>query len=76
LDKNNGCDIFIIPFADRQKTILKLLKEKSRISGAQLSEKLGINPPAVQKHLEKLKSQGLLKKLATKSGYWEIIEKK
>ncbi|MFQ5531082.1 MAG: winged helix-turn-helix transcriptional regulator [Candidatus Nanoarchaeia archaeon] len=40
--------------SDRQKEILKLLKENPKISRAKLSELLDINPSAVQKHLEKL----------------------
>ncbi|RLJ08739.1 MAG: hypothetical protein DRP13_02085 [Candidatus Aenigmatarchaeota archaeon] len=37
--------------SERQKEILRPLKENPRITRAKLSEKLGINPSAVQKHL-------------------------
>jgi ATP-dependent DNA helicase RecG len=40
-----------------------------------LSEKLNINPSAVQKHINKLKQKGLLKRVGpTKGGYWKIVE--
>lgn len=39
-----------------------------------MSDKLKINPSAVQKHLNKLKQKGLLKRIGPdKGGYWEII---
>ena len=39
-----------------------------------LSEELGINPSVIQKHINKLKQKGLLKRIGpAKGGYWEII---
>ncbi|RLJ08094.1 MAG: hypothetical protein DRP16_02110 [Candidatus Aenigmatarchaeota archaeon] len=62
--------------SERQKEILRLLKENPRITRAKLSEKLGINPSAVQKHLEKLKAMGLIKRIGPdKGGYWKVVEK-
>jgi len=60
--------------SERQRQILKLIIENPKISRAKLSEILGINPSAVQKHLEKLKSLGLIKRVGPdKGGYWEVL---
>ncbi len=59
---------------DRQKEILTLIKNKPSITREELSEKLGINSSAIQKHLERLKQNGILKRAGPdKGGYWEIV---
>ena len=59
----------------RQAEILQLIKENQKITRKMLSEKLNINPSAVQKHINKLKQKGLLKRVGpTKGGYWKIVE--
>ncbi|HID26648.1 MAG TPA: ArsR family transcriptional regulator [Methanosarcinales archaeon] len=36
---------------------------------------MGINPSAVQKHLNKLKEKGILERIGpAKGGYWRIVE--
>ena len=59
----------------RQAEILQLIKENQKITRKMLSEKLNINPSAVQKHINKLKQTGILKIIGPdKGGYWEIVE--
>ncbi len=58
-----------------QRMILSLMVENPRISRKELSKKLNINQSAIQKHIEKLKEKGLLRRIGpAKGGYWEIIE--
>lgn len=60
----------------RQKEILDIIKNNSYISREELSNNLKINQSAIQKHLEKLKEKGLLKRIGPdKGGYWKIIQK-
>ena len=49
-------------------------KNAKQLQGKELSENIGINQSAIQKHLDKLKQKGLLKRIgADRGGYWEII---
>lgn len=59
-----------------QRKILSLMVDNPAISRRELSKKLNINQSAIQKHIEKLKKKGLLRRVGpAKGGYWEIIEK-
>ncbi len=58
----------------RQRDVLNLIKENNHISRDELSKKLGINPSAVQKHTNKLKEKGYIKRQGGDRGYWEITE--
>ncbi len=59
---------------ERQEEILNLIEQNNKISRKQLSEILNINPSAIQKHINKLKQKGLLKRIGpAKGGYWEIV---
>jgi predicted HTH transcriptional regulator len=61
---------------ERQALILKLIGDNTAVSRKELSEKLGINESSVQKHLSRLKENGLLKRVGpAKGGHWEIITK-
>jgi len=60
--------------SDRQKGILEVIKENSQITRKELSANIGINQSAIQKHLDKLKQKGILKRIGPdKGGYWEVI---
>jgi len=60
-------------FSERKKQILWLIFENIHITVRQLSEKLGINPSAVQKHILSLKKKQLLvRKGSPRNGYWQI----
>jgi Fic family protein len=57
----------------RWSEILELLKSNPSISRKELSEKLKINPSAIQKHIQKLKSEGIIKRIGgDRGGYWEV----
>ena len=60
---------------ERELEIITGIKKNPRVSRQKLSEILGINPSAVQKHMDKLKDKGLLERVGSaKGGYWRIIE--
>ncbi len=60
---------------ERQKEILKIIGENPLISREGLSERLKINSSAIQKHIEKLKQKGLIKRVGPdKGGYWEVLK--
>jgi len=64
-----------IGLTKRQIEILILIKENPKISRRDLSEKLSINPSAVQKHLKKLKEKRVLRRIGPdRGGYWEVVE--
>jgi len=63
-----------IGLTKRQIGILMLIKENPKISRRELSEKLSINPSAVQKHLKKLKEKRVLRRIGPdRGGYWEVV---
>lgn len=57
---------------DRQKQVLEYISENPRISRKQLSDKLGINESAVQKHIEALKKKGAIERESETTGIWII----
>ena len=58
----------------RQKAILDAVAKKSTISREDLSKLLGINPSAVQKHLQRLRTLGILRRVGPdKGGHWEVV---
>jgi len=57
----------------RWSEILGLISEHPSITRKELSEKLNINPSAVQKHIQRLKSEGIIRRVGgTRGGHWEI----
>jgi len=61
-----------IELSKRQAQLLDLIRNDSKLSKIALAEKLGINPSAVQKHLEVLKKKGVLKRIGGTRGHWEV----
>jgi predicted HTH transcriptional regulator len=58
---------------DIQYKIINLIKENPKISYKKMSEILGVNISAIQKHIDKLKQAGVIKrKGADFGGYWII----
>jgi len=52
---------------------LELIKENPKITRGELSDKLGINPSAIQKHIQKLKTDGTIERIGgDKGGYWKV----
>jgi Fic family protein len=61
----------------RRSEILALMKENPKITRKELSEKIGLTQSVIQKHIEKLKADGLIKRVGkTNGGYWKLYEKK
>ncbi len=58
----------------KQVAVLALIKADPFISRKTLSEKLGINPSAVQKHLDILKNKEIIKRIgADRGGHWDWV---
>ena len=64
------------PIPEREKSrerIVRLLKENRNMTTVTLAEALGISTKAVEKHLSKLKSEGVISRIGPdKGGYWEV----
>ena len=61
--------------SEREQQILKLIIVNPRISRVQLSNVVGINPSAIQKHITNLKKKQILKRIGSdKGGHWVIIK--
>lgn len=57
----------------RWSEVLELIRERPKITRKELSEKLGINPSAIQKHIQKLKAENLIERVGgNKGGHWKI----
>ena len=55
--------------------ILELIKQNPKISRKELCDELKINPSAIQKHIEKLKTANVIERIGgAKGGEWRIIE--
>ena len=58
-------------------SICMFIVSDKNISRKELAEKTGISTTAVQKHLNKLKSLGIIKRIGSaKNGHWEVIDDK
>ena len=56
--------------------VFELIQKNPKITRKELSETLQINPSAVQKHIEKLKTEGIIVRTGSdKAGSWKILEK-
>lgn len=61
-------------WSETTQKIYELIKENPSISRKKLSDTLSINPSAVQKHIEKLKKEGIIiRKNGAKGGHWEVL---
>jgi Fic family protein len=59
----------------RWSEILESIIKNPKITRAELSEKMKINPSAVQKHIQKLKTNGFIERMGgDKGGYWKILK--
>lgn len=57
-------------------TILQLIKDNPSITRKALSEIVGIFPSAIQKHIDRLKSEGIIVRSGgDRGGYWKVINK-
>ncbi len=61
-------------WSETTEKVYELIKTNPKITRKELCENLGINPSAVQKHIEKLKKENAIKRSGgDKGGYWEIL---
>ncbi len=59
-----------------REKIIVLLSQDNTLSAAVLAERIGITPKAVEKHIARLKADGVIKRIGPdKGGYWQIIKK-
>ena len=74
---NNGEKIIQTSTEKKQKTreiILKILKEHPNYSARKLAETVGVTPKAIEKHLAKLKAEGLIQRNGPdKGGSWTVL---
>jgi ATP-dependent DNA helicase RecG len=63
-----------IELTTRQAQLLDMIHNSPKLSKNALAEKLGINPSAVQKHLEVLKKKGVLRRIGGTRGHWEVLQ--
>ena len=56
-----------------REKIIQLLSEDGKLSAAGLAERLGISAKAVEKHLARLKADGIIERIGpAKGGYWKV----
>lgn len=62
--------------SNSREKIISLLREDSRLSAVALAEKIGITAKAVEKHLARLKSDGIIQRIGpAKGGHWVVNDK-
>jgi predicted HTH transcriptional regulator len=55
--------------------VFELIRNNPKITRKELSDSLQINPSAVQKHVEKLKTERIIIRVGSdKTGSWEIVK--
>lgn len=55
--------------------VLRLIKENPQITRKVLSETIGIASSAIQKHVNRLKAEGIIRRVGGDyGGYWEVIK--
>ena len=56
-----------------REKIIQLLSEDGKLSAAGLAERLGISAKAIEKHLARLKADGIIERIGpAKGGYWKV----
>ena len=59
-----------------RKKIIALLSQYNSLSAAALAERIGRTPKAVEKHIARMKAEGILKRVGPdKGGHWQVAEK-
>lgn len=62
----------VVSLTDKQKEVFRYIVEEPTISRSKLVKKMGINPSAVQKHIEALKKKGYIERDGETIGSWKI----
>ena len=60
--------------AEGQLAVYNILKRDNMASRQSIADNLGINPSAVQKHIDSLKKSGYIQRVGTFKGHWEILK--
>ncbi len=64
-------------WSETARKIYELIKENPYTTRKELCDNLGINPSAIQKHIDKLKKESIISRVnGSKGGYWEILQGK
>ena len=59
---------------DSTDVILEIISQNPSVTRAELCEQVGIASSAVQKHIEKLKTQGKIRRIGgDRGGHWEVL---
>ncbi|MCK4764421.1 MAG: HTH domain-containing protein [Candidatus Aminicenantes bacterium] len=62
-----------VKLSKTQEKLLELVMEDKKITGEEMSEKVGISARSVEKNIAKLKKKGvLIRKGSDKTGYWQV----
>ena len=62
-------------WSEKVVRLLDLIIEKPNITRKALSDAMQMNPSAIQKHIQKLKSEGILTRVGSdKKGFWNVRE--
>lgn len=61
-------EIFKVLSVDTRVNIIELLKTNGPLGVKEISEKLGLSPPAISQHLKILKQAGMVR--SERQGYW------
>ncbi|MGJ3234199.1 winged helix-turn-helix domain-containing protein [Marivirga sp.] len=65
----------LIELTDRQKEVLELIRQDSKLTKRALAEKLGINVSAAQAHIDNLKEKGMIIRQGGTRGKWVLTNK-
>lgn len=58
-----------------REKLISLIRDNPKITRALLSKKIGISSSSVQFHIEKLKSEGIIKRIGSpRNGHWEFSD--
>jgi len=60
---------------NREKKILNVIRNMPTITTPQLAEMLGVTKRQCERILSAMKQQGLLRRVGTKGGHWEVVNK-
>lgn len=59
-----------------REKIITLLSQDNSLTAAALAERIGITQKAVEKHIAKMKAEGILKRIGPdKGGHWQVVGK-
>lgn len=79
VDRKGGQKTSKVDRKGGQKTrevILSLIAENPQITSMQMAERLGINRSAISKHLKRMQTEGVVRRIGPdKGGHWEVDHK-